>query len=85
MKIQQLLVATLALPIVFGTAAVAQTPKTPAAVFQLGDQATRIPAPEGFEEAASQFEVIKNYFSQAEGPGNDMLAGNTYLWRMSKY
>ena len=62
--------------ILFGTssAVLAQTPKTAAAVFQLGNQATRIPAPEGFEEAASQFDVIKAQFTQAEAPENDMLA-----------
>lgn len=54
--------------------AVAQTPKTNVAVFQLGTQATRIPDPEGFEEAASQFEVIKVQFTQTEAPENDMLA-----------
>ena len=52
----------------------AQAPKTNAAVFQLGNQPTRIPAPEGFEEAASQFEQIKNRFTLTEDPGNDMLA-----------
>jgi hypothetical protein len=44
------------------------------AVFQLGNQATRIPAPTGFEEAASQFEKIKHHFTLTEAPDNDMLA-----------
>ncbi len=59
---------------VVNATAVAQTPKPDSAVFQLGDQATRIPAPEGFEEAASQFEVIKDQFTRTEAPENDMLA-----------
>src|SRR6185436_3478626 len=59
---------------VFCVAAVAQTPKQEGAVFQLGAQETRIPAPEGFEEAASQFEAIKNHFTATEAPDNDMLA-----------
>lgn len=45
-----------------------------APVFQLGDQATTIPAPAGFAEAASQFENIRNHFTTTEAPGNEMLA-----------
>ena len=45
-----------------------------APVFQLGDQATTIPAPTGFAEAASQFEPIRNQFTTTEAPGNEMLA-----------
>ena len=45
-----------------------------APVFQLGDQATTIPAPRGFAEAASQFESIRNQFTTTEAPGNEMLA-----------
>lgn len=74
MKTLQLIGVGFAVLIVINAAAVAQTPKTAAAVFQLGDQATRIPAPEGFEEAASQFERIKDLFSRTEDPGNDLLA-----------
>lgn len=54
--------------------AVAQTRKTSVAVFQLGNQPTRIPAPAGFEEATSQFEKIKTHFTATEAPDNDMLA-----------
>ena len=57
-----------------GVSAIAQTPKPAVAVFQLGDQPTRIPAPAGFEEAASQFEQIKTHFTLTEAPDNDMLA-----------
>lgn len=53
-------------------AAFAQSPKTP--VFQLGNQATYIPAPAGFEEAASRSERIREHFSTTESPDNDMLA-----------
>jgi len=55
-------------------ATIAQTAKTEVAVFQLGDQATLIPAPEGFEEAASQFAAIKKLMTATESPSNDMLA-----------
>jgi len=65
---------SIAIYFVVSASAVAQTPKTDIAVFQLGAQATRIPAPEGFEEAASQFESIKNHFTLTEAPENDMLA-----------
>jgi hypothetical protein len=65
-----------ALAILFGMSAsvVAQTPKSSVAVFQLGTQATRIPAPDGYEEAASQFKIIKDQFTSTEAPENDMLA-----------
>src|SRR6476660_9892799 len=53
---------------------IAQTPKPAVAVCQLCDQPTRIPAPAGFEEAASQFEQIKTHFTLTEAPDNDMLA-----------
>lgn len=45
-----------------------------APVFQLGDQATTIPAPTGFCEAASQFEIIRSQFTATEAAGNEMLA-----------
>lgn len=81
MKTPSVVIAILALLFVVSMGAVAQTRKTvaqtrkpAAAVFQLGDQATRIPAPAGFEEAASQFEKIKHHFTLTEAPENDMLA-----------
>jgi hypothetical protein len=52
----------------------AQMRKADAAIFQLGDQVTTIPAPDGFEEAMSQFESIKNQFTLTEAPENDTLA-----------
>jgi hypothetical protein len=52
----------------------AQASKTKPATFQLGAQVLTIPAPAGFEEAASQFEQIKALFNSTEDPGNDMLA-----------
>ncbi len=80
MKTRPIIIAFAAL-FVISPAAVAQKRKTVAqkrkpavAVFQLGNQATRIPAPLGFEEAASQFEKIKHHFTQTEAPDNDMLA-----------
>lgn len=75
------LIVIIVFAILFGmtATAVAQTRKTGAkkpdvAVFQLGNQATRIPAPAGFEEAASQFAKIKQHFTLTEAPDNDMLA-----------
>jgi len=56
------------------TSAVAQTQKTGVTTFPLGNQLTVIPAPDGFEEAASQFEFIKDHFSRTEALDNDMLA-----------
>jgi len=66
----------LAVVIVLGVtaSALAQAPKTKAATFQLGTQVLTIPAPAGFEEAASQFEQIKTHFTTTEAPDNDMLA-----------
>jgi hypothetical protein len=52
----------------------AKTRKPTTTTVQLGTQQTKIPAPLGFEEAASQFENIKNYFTSSEDPGNDVLA-----------
>jgi hypothetical protein len=74
MKTLATIIAALAILLALSASAIAQTPKTESAVFQLGDQLTRIPAPDGFEEAASQFEAIKNQFTSTEAPENDMLA-----------
>jgi hypothetical protein len=81
MKPPRSVIAVFSLLFVISPAAIAQKRKTVArqpkpavAVFQLGDQATRIPAPAGFEEAASQFEKIKKHFTATEAPDNDMLA-----------
>jgi len=74
MKTFQLIVATFVTLIVIGAGAVAQTTKADVVVFHLGDQAIRIPAPEDFEEAASQFEPIRRLLASTEAPANDMLA-----------
>lgn len=63
-----------AILLVASASSLAQPRKTNVAVFQLGNQVTRIPAPAGFEEAASQFEKIKSHFTATEAPDNDMLA-----------
>jgi hypothetical protein len=73
MKTCSIIIAVVVL-LVASASAFAQTTKTDVVVFQLGDQATMIPAPEGFEEAASQFEIIKDRFSRTETPENDLLA-----------
>ena len=59
---------------VMSASAGAQTPKADVATFHLGDQVITIPAPNDFEEAASQFESIKTRFTVTEAPSNDMLA-----------
>ena len=41
---------------------------------RLGDVEVIVPAPEGFEEASSQFERVKARFSATESPDNDMVA-----------
>ncbi len=74
MKTRLIVIIAFAIFFVISPAAVAQGRKPLVAVFQLGNQATRIPAPAGFEEAASQFEKIKNHFTATEAPDNDMLA-----------
>jgi hypothetical protein len=74
MKTLQLIVVAFAILIVISAAAVAQTTKADVAVFHLGDQTIRIPAPEDFEEAASQFEPIRKLMTSTEASANDMLA-----------
>lgn len=73
MKALSIIVA-LAVVFVMNTSAAAQTRKTDVATFQLGDQLITIPAPNDFEEAASQFESIKTRFTVTEDPANDVLA-----------
>jgi len=60
--------------LLLGFSVSAQTPDSKTTSFQLGDKVVVIPDPEGFEEAASQFEIIKKNMSATEDPGNDMLA-----------
>jgi hypothetical protein len=64
----------LAILFVVHTSAIGQARKTEVTTFQLGNQLTVLPAPDGFEEAASQFEFIKDHFSRTEVQENDMLA-----------
>jgi hypothetical protein len=72
----KLLAVTSCLAILFvvNSSAIGQARQTEVTTFQLGNQMTVIPAPDGFEEAASQFELIKDHFSRTEVPENDMLA-----------
>src|SRR5258705_4258314 len=67
--------SALAVSIILGVTALAlaQTPKAKTGSFQLGPQVLSIPGPDGFEEAASQFEQIKIHFIATEAPDNDML------------
>ena len=67
-------VTALVFILTFSAVAQSQSANVLAPVFQLGDQATTIPAPTGFAEAASQFETIRNQFTTTEAPGNEMLA-----------
>ena len=73
MKAVHLILSGLLLFLVNGSVA-AQAGKTDPLTFQLGNTVITIPAPRGFEEAASQFERIRDNFTQTEDPGNDMLA-----------
>src|ERR1700687_372124 len=57
-----------------GVAALAQGGKATNTTLRLGDKVVVIPSPDGFEEAASQFESAKNKMTVSEDPGNDMLA-----------
>src|SRR5450432_1708015 len=52
----------------------AQTRKAISTSLRLGDTVVVIPTPDGFEEAASQFDSVKTRFTATEDPGNDMLA-----------
>jgi hypothetical protein len=60
--------------VLVSASALSQTRKPKTTTVQLGTQQTKIPAPVGFEEATSQFENIKSYFTSTEDPGNDLLA-----------
>src|SRR5712664_753017 len=66
------LISITTLLLVFSVSAQTHDAKTTS--LQLGDKVVVIPDPEGFEEAASQFERIKKYMSDAEDPALDTLA-----------
>ena len=62
----------------FGVAAHAQphqtkTSSSSSSSVWLGDTLIYIPSPEGFEEVAGQFEILKKVFEATEAPVNDML------------
>jgi hypothetical protein len=66
----------IATAIVFHVAAVAaaQSPETPkSSSVKLGDKLIVIPNPEGFEEASSQFEKVRQALARMETPGSDSL------------
>ena len=67
-------VLALTITLAVSVSAQAQTRKTNNTSLQLGDRVVVIPAPDGFEEAASQFEDVKARFTVTEDPGNDLLA-----------
>jgi hypothetical protein len=50
------------------------TARAGALTIRLGTSAVVMPAPDGYEEATSQFENVKARFSETEAPGNEMLA-----------
>lgn len=68
------IISSIAILFFVSASAFAQTSKADVTTFELGNQVVTIPAPEGFEEAASQFEGVRNHFAATEAPGNDMLA-----------
>jgi hypothetical protein len=66
---------TAASPSPAGTTPSAQTaPHTGAQKFHLGGVTVVLPAPEGFEEITTQFEVFRQVFTAVEDPGNELLA-----------
>jgi hypothetical protein len=73
-KATSIVIGALAILFLVSASATAQTRTADFSTFQLGNQVITIPSPEGFEEAASQFEGIKDHFTRTEAPGNDMLA-----------
>ena len=72
-KGDKVLIRAVAILFVLSASVVAQTRKAVDS-FHLGDQVIAVPTPAGFEEATSQFENIKNYFTGTEAPDNDLLA-----------
>ena len=52
----------------------AQPRPTDGSSVQMGDQRITIPAPQNFEEASSQFKIIKDTFTATEAQGNNMIA-----------
>jgi hypothetical protein len=72
-----LLIAT-AIVLVASAAAQAQTPQTTISVggasAKLGDKVVVLPAPEGYEEAATQWETVKSAFVAMVPPEGDLLA-----------
>jgi hypothetical protein len=76
-KTKSLRVLAIASTVLFaGGVAMAQTIKADGLHFPLGDRMVTIPAPEGFEEATSQFDSVKERFTATEAPANDMLAAH---------
>lgn len=80
MKIDRLLFQIIAAIVLCGGLAQAQphgagrsTSTPPLARIQLGDKVVLIPSPEGFEEAGSQFQQVKERFVSTEAPGADFL------------
>ena len=71
--------------LLLGFSVSAQTHDSKTSSFQLGDKVVVIPDPEGFEEAASQFEIIKKNMSATEDPGNDMLAVHLQVSECEKF
>ena len=73
-----LLLAPVILPAVAsGQAASGGSPpaqKTEPFVIKLGARSVSVPAPPGYEEAASQFPSLMELFTKTEDAGNDMLA-----------
>jgi hypothetical protein len=63
MKAPPIIIGVIAILFLVTTSAATQTPKADAATFQLGNQVVTIPSPEGFEEAASLFEGIKDHYA----------------------
>lgn len=52
------------------------SPASPGMNLQLGRVGVVLPAPEGFEEVASQFESVRTNMAATEDPGNEFLAAH---------
>lgn len=74
-RVSRLLVFATVL-LVSGVAAQAQSHEVSAFSVRVGDKTIAIPAPEGFEEATSQFLQIKARFKATEAPENEVLAAH---------
>ena len=75
MKFRFLLVPLVGVVIFTLSAAVNAQPSKANLTVKLGTSVVALPPPEGYEEATTQFEVVKTRFEAATPPEGDLLAG----------